>query len=52
MDSMDNVREQFEALERQTEPWQQQTRPGERRRWWRSPWRVAAVGLPIVMAVE
>jgi hypothetical protein len=44
MDSRDNVRERFEALERQTEQLPQHTRPVERwRRWWCKPWRVAAV---------
>src|SRR5262249_60073046 len=58
MDSMDNFRERFEALEQQTEQLQHQTpaleaqtqalqahtRTVERRlRWWRIPGRVAAV---------
>jgi hypothetical protein len=45
MDSMDNARERFDALE-------QHTRPVERwRRWWCKPWRVAALvvlGLALV----
>ena len=50
MDSMDNFRERFEALEQRTEPLKQQTqarkaptRPGDRRRWWPLAWPVAAV---------
>ena len=44
MDSMDNGRERFEALEQRTEHLQQPTRTVERRlRWWRSPWSVAVV---------
>ena len=51
MDSMDTIRERFEALEQQTEPWKPQTHalavptcPGERRRrWWPLAWPVAAV---------
>jgi hypothetical protein len=38
MESMDNVRERFEALERQTEPLQQHIRMVERwLRWWQGP---------------
>jgi hypothetical protein len=41
MDSMDNVRERFEALEQQTQQLIRNTRMGERRlRWWHIPWRV------------
>jgi hypothetical protein len=43
MESMDNVRERFEALERHTEPLQHQTRTGAPRWWWCLPWRVAAL---------
>jgi hypothetical protein len=51
MDSMDTIRERFEALEQQTEPWKPQTHalavptcPGERRRrWWPLAWPGAAV---------
>src|SRR4029453_19072689 len=47
MDSMDNVWERVEALERQTEQWQQDARMVEwRRRGWRILWRVAAVAGP------
>jgi hypothetical protein len=46
MENMDHVRERFEALERQTEQGQQDTRMVERRRrGWRIPWRVAAVAV-------
>jgi hypothetical protein len=39
MDSMDNFRERFEALEQQTEQLQQHIRMVERRRrWWRLSW--------------
>jgi hypothetical protein len=38
MENMDHVREHFEALEQQTEPWQQQTRTmAQRLRWGRIP---------------
>ena len=51
MESMDNFRERFEALEQRTEQLRQQTHarevhtcPGERRRrWWPLAWPVAAV---------
>jgi hypothetical protein len=44
MESMDNVRERFEALEQRTEHLKPQTRMGERQlRWWHIPWRVAAM---------
>jgi hypothetical protein len=43
MDRIDNFRERFEALERQTEPLQHQTRTGAPRWWWCLPWRVAAL---------
>jgi hypothetical protein len=60
MDSMDNFRERFEALEQQTEPLKQQTQaleaptcPSERRRrWWPTAWHVAAaaaLGLTLVL---
>src|SRR5215510_7674656 len=51
MESMDNVRERFAALEQQTEPWQQHTRGVERRHGWRSPWYVAtAIALGLALA--
>ena len=44
MESMDNVRERFEALERQTEQLQQHPHMVARRlSWWRIIWSVAAV---------
>jgi hypothetical protein len=44
MDSMDNFRERFEALEQQMNVMGAHTRMVERRlRWWRSPCRIAAV---------
>ena len=44
MDSIDNVPERFEALEQRTEQLHQHTRTVERRlRWWRIPWKMAAV---------
>jgi hypothetical protein len=44
MDSMDNFRERCEALEQRMAQWHQYTRTVARRlRWWRIPWRVAAV---------
>jgi hypothetical protein len=44
MESMDNFRERFEALEQRTKQLQQHTRTVERRlRWGRIPWRVAVV---------
>ncbi len=58
MDSMDNFRERFEALEQRTEHLQQHTRRVERRRrWWNIPWGVAAVaalalGMLLALAVE
>src|SRR5215510_6062881 len=46
MESMDNFRERFEALEQQTEPWKQQTRTGaQRQRWGRLTWRVAVMAV-------
>jgi Right handed beta helix region len=53
MDSLDNVRERFEALEQRMEQVQQRTYTVERRRrWWRLPWRgavVVALGLALVL---
>src|SRR6266851_7902802 len=43
MDSMDNFRERFEALEQRTEHLQQHTRMVARRLWWRITWRVTTV---------
>jgi hypothetical protein len=43
MESMDNLRERFEALEQRTESLQQHTRMIEQRRWWRGGLLVAAL---------
>jgi hypothetical protein len=44
MDSMDNVRERFEALEQQMNVMEAHTRTVELRlRWWRITWHVVAV---------
>jgi hypothetical protein len=59
MDSMDNFRERFEALEQQLIVMGTQTRPVERRRWWPIAWPVAvvaalglALGLPLSVQAE
>jgi hypothetical protein len=53
MESMDNIRERFEALEQRTERLQQPTRIVERRqRWWLSPWCVAVAALGLALALS
>jgi hypothetical protein len=56
MESMDNVRERFEALEQQMNVIGAHTRTVERRlRGWRIPWRVttvAALGLALIIATR
>ena len=49
MDSMDNVRERFEALEQRTEQLQQHTHMVE---WWLRRWRGIACGLGLLGLVS